>query len=174
MKKTIGLLCVLLILLSFVGCNIESDSSSADTTVNEEEVITPQNNYDIDSLFDTNGAFEYVADEGGSYTLCLPNSEDNIKIYVSDTCLNHLSKIDNNLFLEAGRKIFSNLEGNKAPALQISVDSENYLYLYGEIIVDIDPPQSEAYKGEVFTSGCGIDHDHLYFRERISSEPILS
>lgn len=46
----------------------------------------------------------------------------------------------------------------------LDIDSEGYLCLCREVIRYIDPPVSED--GYVM-SGCGIDHEHLFFSERI-------
>lgn len=42
--------------------------------------------------------------------------------------------------------------------------SDGYLYICVEFIVDIDPPNVNEF-GD--TSGCGIDHDHKFFSEKI-------
>jgi glycosyltransferase involved in cell wall biosynthesis len=49
---------------------------------------------------------------------------------------------------------------------------EKYLCLYGEVIRKIDPPRTETYDGEVISDGCGYDHEHLNFRERITVQPV--
>ena len=46
--------------------------------------------------------------------------------------------------------------------------SEDYLCLVREVIHYIDPPETA---GEYTLSGCGIDHEHLFFSERISLCP---
>lgn len=49
------------------------------------------------------------------------------------------------------------------------VAKDGYLFLYHEIIVDIDPPNYETDQyGEVIEGGgCGIDHDHVFLTEQI-------
>ena len=47
--------------------------------------------------------------------------------------------------------------------------SEDYLCLVREVIHYIAPPETS---GEYTLSGCGIDHEHLFFSERISLCPI--
>ena len=55
-------------------------------------------------------------------------------------------------------------------SVSLTVDSEDFLCLYVEYVHDIDPPKTEiAPEGYVIAGGCGIDHEHLFFRERISS-----
>ncbi len=166
MKKIIFLFLSLSLLITLVGCK-SGGKKINDNDTDESSIV-----YDVDKILNTNGTFRYVVNEKGANILDLPNSPSNIRIYINDDCLNHLSKIDNDLFLAAGRKIFDSVKDNSIPALSIYRDSENYLYLYGEIIVHIDPPNTEIYEGEVYSEGCGLDHDHLCFRERISLEPI--
>ncbi|MBQ3215944.1 MAG: hypothetical protein IJB11_07490 [Oscillospiraceae bacterium] len=51
-----------------------------------------------------------------------------------------------------------------------SVNDEGYLCLNAEVIVHFepDPPADE---NELVMSGCGIDHEHLFFSERICPKP---
>jgi len=166
MKKIIFLFLSLSLLITLLGCD-SNDKKTNDNDADESSIV-----YDVDKILNTNGTFQYFVNEEGSTLLELPNAPSNIKIYINDDCLNHLSNINNDLFLAAGRNIFDSVKDNSTPMLSISLDSENYLYLYGEVIVHIDPPNTEIYKGEVYSDGCGLDHDHLYFRERISLKPI--
>ena len=47
----------------------------------------------------------------------------------------------------------------------LSIDNEGYLCLSCEVIVELDPPFWEQ------EGGCGIDHEHKFFHERICSAP---
>ncbi len=48
------------------------------------------------------------------------------------------------------------------------IEEEGYLCLCTELIVNIDPPNYETDDdGTVIDGGCGIDHDHIFFTERI-------
>ena len=48
------------------------------------------------------------------------------------------------------------------------IEEEGYLCLSTELIVNIDPPNYETEPGgTVIECGCGIDHDHIFFTERI-------
>ena len=116
--------------------------------------------------------FSCTTNEYGSIILDLPGED---QVYVSDDCVDHLSKIDKVLFETAMEKVLSHVDEASAgrPHLEIYID-EGYLCLYGEIIRDIDPPETDVLEnGDVIASGCGVDHEHLYFRERISLEPVL-
>jgi hypothetical protein len=57
---------------------------------------------------------------------------------------------------------------------EITIDAEGYLRLAGEIIRDIDPPNVQIIDGEITSSGCGIDHEHHLFYEKISPDPVAS
>ena len=58
--------------------------------------------------------------------------------------------------------------GKTGAGYYIEIDSEGYLCLATEIIVDIEPPVAGE-NGEVI-GGCGYDHEHIFFSERISSQ----
>lgn len=47
----------------------------------------------------------------------------------------------------------------------LQVDQEGYLCLAVEYIVDIDPPKLDEDGNEI--GGCGYDHDHVFYTERI-------
>lgn len=49
------------------------------------------------------------------------------------------------------------------------VEKDGYLFLYHEIIVDIDPPnyETDQYGDVIEGGGCGIDHDHVLLSEQI-------
>ena len=47
------------------------------------------------------------------------------------------------------------------------LETDGYLCLCSEIIVDIDPPKYETDEDGNSYGGCGIDHDHLFFTENI-------
>lgn len=59
-------------------------------------------------------------------------------------------------------------EYDRSSGYYISFDSDGYLCLCAEVIVDIEPPSSDE-DGEL-VGGCGIDHEHIFFSERISSK----
>ena len=49
--------------------------------------------------------------------------------------------------------------------------TDDYLCLSMEIIKDLTPPEP-AEDGTVLT-GCGIDHDHVFYSERITTQPVM-
>ena len=52
----------------------------------------------------------------------------------------------------------------------LGTDYEGYLCLCVEVIRDIDPPNVVVDGDYTISSGCNIDHEHLFFSERISKE----
>ena len=52
---------------------------------------------------------------------------------------------------------------DESSSFYLSIDSEGYLCLNAEIII--------KYEGTFEGGGCGIDHDHKFFTERICSLP---
>ena len=50
--------------------------------------------------------------------------------------------------------------------------NDGYLCLVAEVIKQLEPPASQETEGEVVDGGCGIDHEHLFFSERISTQAL--
>ena len=167
MKKLL-MLFSLAVIFTFFGCHLTPKGNNSVSTVDP----TAWSEGDAELLFYTNGVYEYLEDEDGSYLLKLPNAGDDVQIYLSDDCLKYLRQIDEALFIAAGAKIYSNKTDSQVPFFEIYLDEEKYLCLYGEVIRKIDPPRTETYDGEVISDGCGYDHEHLNFRERITVQPV--
>ena len=174
MKKLTVFFFILILTLTVVACNgvkdgagTQSGSSTSDVAeITKESVV-----YDAEELLKTDGVFECERSSDSSINyLKLPYAEEKVKIVVSDDCVDHWDMIDEELFIAAGKKIFSNIDGS-APFLEIYIDNEN-IYIYGECIVDIDPPNTENHSGDESLGGCGVDHDHIIVRERISKAPV--
>lgn len=55
--------------------------------------------------------------------------------------------------------------GESGSGFYLQIDQEGYLCLAIEFIVDIDPPRLDEDGNEI--GGCGYDHDHVFFMERI-------
>ena len=65
---------------------------------------------------------------------------------------------------EAEEKLGKQLEKyDERSSFYLSIDSEGYLCLNAEIII--------KYEGSFEGGGCGIDHDHKFFSERICPSP---
>ncbi len=116
-----------------------------------------------------------------SYTLqvCGMTTQESYELAFSellvhtDTHARHKGEISRYLktdgFLEAINtakyKVYSACEKHGEPYAYIDLDSEGYLCVQSEIIVDINPPKLDEYGNEM--SGCGYDHEHLFFTERV-------
>lgn len=111
---------------------------------------------------ETNSISEYLTEEDGKQYLMLPISKDKVMLW--DGQAQYLDDIDLDLLKAAEEKIskqISQYSNNSGFYLQVD---EGYLCLYAEVIVKIDPPASAGGVG-----GCGIDHEHMFFGERITN-----
>lgn len=85
------------------------------------------------------------------------------KVRVSNSYTQYLDDIDLDLLKAAEKKIREELSQYSDTQVDFYLqDREGYLYLIAEIIVDITPPSGAE------DSGCGIDHEHKFFEERIT------
>lgn len=51
--------------------------------------------------------------------------------------------------------------------MYLGITPDEQLYLGFEVIVRIDPPNTQVYDGEVVDNGCGVDHEHVFGSEII-------
>lgn len=110
---------------------------------------------------------QYVTKDEDKFIIRLPILGKEIK--VRDEYVRYLPLIDDALLEVADKTINEKTSQYKEePAYYLQVDSLGYLCLATEQIVDIDPPKTQFGDGEVIGGGCGIDHDHVFFSERIS------
>ena len=110
-----------------------------------------------------------LSEENGVYKLTLPKSKEVIELYEEQVCF--VPYITDALVEVAENKITEDVSQHSNHSnffLQITND---YLCLVVEVIKSIDPPVS-AEEGEIADGGCGIDHEHLFFSERISSKAV--
>ena len=108
-------------------------------------------------------------EENGVYKLTLPKSKEVIELYEEQ--VRFVPYITDALVEVAENKITEDVSQHSNHSnffLQITND---YLCLVVEVIKSIDPPVS-AEEGEIADGGCGIDHEHLFFSERISSKAV--
>ena len=109
-----------------------------------------------------------ISTEEGSYVLTLPKSKEKIK--VKDELNRFIPYITDALVEAAENKLVSDIaqySNNSGFYLQVS---EDYLCLVQEVIHYMDPPADTD--SEYVVGGCGIDHKHLFFSERISMCPV--
>ena len=110
-----------------------------------------------------------LSEENGVYKLTLPKSKEVIELYEEQ--VRFVPYITDALVEVAESKITEDVSQHSNHSnffLQITND---YLCLVVEVIKSIDPPVS-AEEGEIADGGCGIDHEHLFFSERISSKAV--
>ena len=123
---------------------------------------TPQ--YEVTAIsIKPNEMASCVSDEDGTYYLILPQSKDKIKI--RDEQRMFVPYISDSLVETAEKKIaddISKYDNNSGFYLQVT---EEYLCLTVEVIKQLDEPDESV--------GC-IDHEHLFFSERITLCPVYT
>lgn len=110
-----------------------------------------------------------LSEENGVYKLTLPKSKEVIELYEEQ--VRFVPYVTDVLVESAEDKISNDVSQHINQSdffLQITND---YLCLVVEVIKSIDPPVSTE-EGEIVDGGCGIDHEHLFFSERISSQAV--
>lgn len=101
-----------------------------------------------------------LTEEDGTYFITLPVSGEKVAVYPEQK--QYVSQIDTELLLTAERSLteqVSEYDNNSGFYLQVD---DGALYLYVEVIVQLDYTGNEG--------GCGFDHDHKFFKERITNE----
>lgn len=112
---------------------------------------------------------EIETDEDGDQYLVLPVSGQRVLIW--DNQKPYVKDIDGNLLKAAEEKITEEVSGysdNGGFDLQVY---KGYLCLYVEVIVKLDPPAPDIPvdgTADYVLNGCGIDHEHRFFSERIT------
>ena len=127
-------------------------------TMPEEDVLV-----EIESIYvDIPYPPSYVVEDEETY-LILPLSRE--KLWVREEEVKYLNKADGGLLEAAEEKINEEaLKYTNNPSIHYEIHlKDEQLFLYGEIVVDIDPPEGGEAAG-----GCGIDHEHKRFLEKIT------
>lgn len=159
------------------------------TGLNEKDVIVVDHNDDIKELDYVNppggwspkyevtaiavsgvSTFCISKNENGAYILALPNSGETIKLQNEQILFAPF--ITDELVATAENKITEAVSAysNRSDFyLQIN---DGYLCLVVEVIKQLEPSSSQNTEGEVIGGGCGIDHEHLGFSERISTQAL--
>ncbi len=110
-----------------------------------------------------------ISKENGAYILTLPKSGERIMLENEERF--YAPYISDELVKNAEDKItdaLSKYSNNSGFYLQIN---DGYLCLTAEVIKKIDITASTE-EGGFAEYGCGIDHEHLFISERITSSPI--
>ena len=160
MKRCIACILLVMLVMSLASCkklqSIDQEPSSTPSATND----VSENQTDPTSL-DNKKMSEYLTEEDGWQYLILPISKN--KIRVREQYTQYLDDIDLDLLRAAEENISGKLsQHSNNSCFYLQVD-EGYLCLYAEVIVKLDSPASADNIG-----GCGIDHEHLFFCERIT------
>ena len=135
MKKAIAWILALLLVVLAAGC---ANASGNRGTVPEELA-------------------EYLTQNGDDWFLTLPVSGQRVSIARNDRRL--IDKIDLGLLREAEETLLAKIPSNEqGHSFSVAAGSGQWV-LYGEVIVPINPPRVGE---DGATTGCGIDHDHIY------------
>lgn len=158
MKRCLTFLLTLILLSTVLfGCGApttpaeKGDESSAPASRATENSSTPL-------------LSKYLSEEDGVYTLTLPQSRQ--ALILNDDEARYVPYITDALVEEAEKKITEELvKHEKEPSFYVEI-WEGYLCLGAEIILPLTPPSNTT------DMGCGIDHDHVMLRERVSDQAL--
>lgn len=102
----------------------------------------------------------------GSHLITLPISKHTASISNAVEDISYIDDIDIELLKTADRKINGKiLPYSDKPHFYLGIDKEGYLCLKMETIREIKSDNQ-------FEFGCGIDHEHIFYSERISNYPV--
>ena len=102
---------------------------------------------------------DYITNENGKYTLTLPVSKTTLDF--PDEYTSYLEDLDADLLKEAEEEIIDNCSEYSGTPVYYIDEEDDYLCLCVEIIEPIESADGSD-------KGCGIDHEHIFLRERIS------
>lgn len=111
----------------------------------------------------------YLSEKDGVYVLTLPKSKEEIELYEQQ--VRFVPYVTDSLVEAAEKKIIDEVSQYSSRSDFFLQITDDYLCLVAEVIKSIDPPAS-AEEGEFAEGGCGGDHEHLFFGERISSRAV--
>ena len=104
-----------------------------------------------------------ILEEDGEKYIQLPVSQT--RVFVWDHILSYLDKVDYTLLEVADKALLEDIApyADNKPGYSLVI-YEGELCICVELIVDINPPATTPDA----TEGCGIDHEHLFFRRPIT------
>ncbi len=109
-----------------------------------------------------NDISKYLKKKDGEQYLILPISKEEIRVWDEEEA-KYLKRIDVGMLKAAERKITAEASPYEdSPRFYIDV-WKGYLCLCVEVIVDLDEPAAN-----------GMDHEHIFFRERITKKPVTT
>ena len=110
-----------------------------------------------------NDISKYLKKKDGEQYLILPISKEEIGVWDEEEA-KYLKHIDVGLLKKAEKKIAAEVSKYKDEIPHYYIDVwEGYLCLAVELIVDLDEPAAN-----------GMDHEHVFFRERITKKPVTT
>lgn len=144
---------VMILLVSMAGCVEKAPAAP------EEKNQTTQQTEVAETIED------YILRENGKVYLLLPVSGKKLTIYNQEQ-EESLQKIDLAVFKGAEARLEEKVAQYKGHSGIYFQADDGIPCLYVEVIVQIDPPVPSEF-GE---SGCGIDHEHKFFKEELVGE----
>ena len=110
-----------------------------------------------------NDISKYLKKKDGEQYLILPISKEEIRVWDEEEA-KYLKHIDVGLLKKAEKKIAAEVSKYKDETPHYYIDiRDGYLCLAVELIVDLDEPAAN-----------GMDHEHVFFRERITKKPVTT
>ena len=117
-----------------------------------------------DPLIGADVISNYIIERDGEQYLVLPISGE--EVYIYGDYKSYVMRTDLQMLRAAEEKISGELSKYSGEPAWYLEKGDGQLFLTVEMIVDLEPPTSDD--GEYEMGGCGIDHDHLFFREPIT------
>ncbi len=152
MKKIlISSLIIAMCIFSAVGCQSTDKSPETESVTDNisTESETPQKRPEFTA--------DCVVKKGNRYVIALPTSSDVIP--VRNAYVKYLSRVSDELVKTAEDKIAESVKALGEEPEWALVAEDNNLFLTVEVIKFIDGAEGE---------GCGIDHEHIIFTEKIT------
>ena len=171
MKKIISALLVLTTAFAFLfGCeNAEIDGEKTDV---QSDTVTESENEKTDFPND-----DVLKEDSEKYVIALPSSNQTIELgkgHITDErFIKFIPHISQELVINAELQLLSETEqySNRSD-FYLQTDKDDYLCLAVEVIKQLGPSSFQESEGEVVEGGCGIDHEHLFFEKRISTQAV--
>ena len=166
MKKALFvILTAITCLVLLCGCG-DDDYEKVSFSNDRDTVLTTSDAVTTPDAPQSSGSVT-VESEDSKYYLTLPISGDRLR--VSEDQLAAIEKVTPQMIENAERAILEQLEeySDSQGGMYFGNDAQGYLCLQAELIVDINPPKIRIQDGEIVSSGCNIDHKHVFFSQRI-------
>ncbi|MBR6534464.1 MAG: hypothetical protein IKT65_02695 [Clostridia bacterium] len=154
----------------FFGCeNVEVGGEKTDV---QSDTVTESANEETNF---PNG--DILNEDSEKYVITLPNSLETIELkkgHITDErFIKFIPHISQELVINAELQLLSETEqySNRSD-FYLQTDKDDYLCLAVEVIKQLDLSTFQESEGEVVEGGCGIDHEHLFFEKRISTQAV--